>query len=193
MFDPNQHKPDPSKKKDFDDTPLERAGLFLIAPVYMKAMETSSNGNGFKRTKFEVIGEAAKSGVIEKNAKGLSFWDSIFFSTGAHARLGAMCASMGIAEPFDTTSDSDIERVMLGQPFKARIKIESRDGKKYAQLAFSEQGYTEEEKLAMDKWSIIYAENRDARRRSGGGSGGSAEGDGSPMPDDSDLDDFGGF
>jgi hypothetical protein len=142
-FNPTEHKPGES---DADSKYLTIAGDFILAFTRYSGRQTNANGKEFLKLSGVVIA-GEPSSVI-----GKLFSQRVYLTPESHARLGAMCAAMQWAEPFDLDSDADVKRVLLNRPFKAKVKVESRDGRNFAGIAFFEHRLTTQERDAMNEW-----------------------------------------
>jgi len=154
QFDPSEYMPKEGDAGGASDTYLETPGVYSVGFSFAKPLTETKNGNPVKRFKAE---------VIEGPHKGEVFWPEIFFSTGALTRLGALCSAMGARERFDIESDAAIEKALLHKPFRAKIKVDVYDGKRYAKIAFLEMDVTPSQRRAMDEWTIAAVGRSSAR------------------------------
>ena len=195
MFDPSQHKPDPSKRGPQSEY-LTQPGHYLLVFVRAKTLNSTPKGSPFKAFKTIVIAACSRKGdVLVDGRVGAFFWHDVFFSPGALSRLGALCASMGVSDPFDVEDDDAIEGALLFAPFKGRVECRKSGDKTYSKVAFTETEVSPAEQRALDEWTATHsADARAEAAVSGGKSGGSAgKGSSDPMPTDDDLDGGSGF
>jgi hypothetical protein len=132
VFDPSQHKPeprDPNRKRD-DGEYLTRAGIYLLAFTWMKKRDETPNGNGYAQLVCKAIARCSKDEGLDMSCAGDFFLQDVFLNANAYKRLGALLAAMGVDEAFDLDDDKEIRRVMLRKPFKAKVQVQTRGGRK---------------------------------------------------------------
>lgn len=173
-FNPDDHKPDPTKQSG-DDKFLERAGDYLLAFTWAGQVGENKNGKLNVRMKAEVIAGPEAGRIV---------FDSVYLTPASYQRLGALCAAMGQREPFRFT-DSEIRRALLFKPFKCSVKMESYDGQRRGKLGFVKPEVSPEERETMDTWVLENAEERAASAATRGGA--ADEWGGAPLPDDDDI------
>jgi len=143
MFDPNQHQPDDSSGGQY----LDVSGTFCLVFTSLHERGTNRNGKDYLQFRGKVIcGEPTGN-------DGKKFTERVFITESAYKRLGAMCASMGVNEPFDLYDDEQVRRNMCNAPFKAKVQTETHNGKTYPGIAYSEQQYEDWERDACDRWT----------------------------------------
>lgn len=177
-FDPGKHKPDPSKRGTDDDNgeALTTPGTMLVAYTFLHKRDVSKNGNPFLNMKVVVIdGPHARK----------FFWEKVFIHSNAHGRLGAQCAAMRWSEPFDLESDAQCKRALLGRPFKAKIGVESSNGKSYAGIKFAEPDLSSAELAVCESWRARW--EREQTEKAARGEAQSAPADSSPFPEDDEI------
>jgi hypothetical protein len=142
MFDPTSFKPGEGD----DGKYLTIPGDFVVVFTRYNGRQENVNGKEFLKLSGVVI-SGEPSSVI-----GKLFTQRVYITPDSMARLGAMCSAMGWSEAFDLSSDADIRRVMLRRPFKAKFKVEVREGRSYAGIAFFEHAMTNQERDTANEW-----------------------------------------
>lgn len=138
MFDPG------SKEYDSNFKDLKKPGIYLLG--CRKAIKHGETRNGKVYTRFAFV-------VIDGPEKGASFVDRVFRSKTSYRRLAAICRAMRIAERWNPSDESEVERIMVGRAFKSSVDI--NDGG-YAELKFPKTEWTEEELVLMQEWEEVF-------------------------------------
>lgn len=140
MFDPEEHEPKDGKRSGDDHPPLTKAGRFLVAikSVAKKIEHTERTGAPFWRCYCE---------VIDGPHTGEWFKLDVFIHAKAYGILGNYTKSMrwkerakalGVPARFDPEVREQFLRAFLFQPFNAKIEVEKRGDKTFANLKFAD-------------------------------------------------------
>ena len=152
-FDPTSKEYDPKPGSGGGDFKyLKKPGTYLLG--LRKCLEHDTNVNGKAFSKVAIV-------VIAGPQKGESFTDRIYREPSSYKRLAMICRAMRITERWDPSKGRELERVMTGRAFKAKVKTQKgNDGNIYAEIKFPELEFTESERAIMEAWEAAFAKRR---------------------------------
>lgn len=166
MFDPKKARAEGGKN---DGLP---PGEYLIA-IKRFERKTSKAGKKYLHCLFHVIAGAAKKRTFFEN---LSL---DMANAGAMTRLSLLAEQCGVEGAFDLDEDAEIQKHLVGRPFKARIsrtqsgQYTNNGIERYLMGA----AVTDRDRAAMEEWVTAQADEGEW----------SGRGDDAPPPDDDDF------
>lgn len=169
MFDPKKH----GGGSGGGDAEVLAAGEYLVAMVWLKRAQ-GRNGD-YLRAKYQVCAGPHAGKTFFANV-GLNVENE-----GTAGRLSVYCTCIGQTEAFDLKSDRSLQKVFLGKPFKARVKVEKNGQYTNNDIERYVPKVSAVEQEQMRGWVLDQAEQRSADGK------GSDDFDDAPPPGDDDI------